>query len=80
MWRDPLDIVWRSADNPNPVFAAEDLDGMPSEIMARLAEMNILRPSATASHGAVSNRPSPLSRPCTRRLRSERISGWLSSR
>ena len=50
MWRDPLDIIWRAADNPNPVFAAEDLDGMPPEIRARLMELNILRPSATATH------------------------------
>ena len=48
MWRDPLDIIWRAADNPNPVFAAEDLDGMPPEIRARLMELNILRPSICA--------------------------------
>jgi len=47
---DPLDIIWRSADNPNPVFAAEDLDGMLPKIRTRLTELNILRPSATATH------------------------------
>jgi len=50
MWRDPLDIIWRAADNPSPVFAAEDLDGMPPEIRTRLTELSILRPSVTATH------------------------------
>jgi hypothetical protein len=50
MWHDPLDIIWRAADNPRPVFAAEDLDGVPPEIRKQLTEMGILRASATATH------------------------------
>lgn len=50
MWHDPLDIIWRAADNPHPVFAAEDLDGVPPEIRTTLTELGILRPSATATH------------------------------
>jgi len=49
-WHDPLDIIWRAADNPRPVFAAEDLDGVPPQIRTRLTQLKILRPSATASH------------------------------
>jgi len=49
-WHDPLDIIWRAADNPRPVFAAEDLDGVPPQIRTRLTQLKILRPSATATY------------------------------
>jgi len=47
---DPLDIIWRSADNPNPVFMAEDLVCMPPQFVTRLAELGVLRPASTATH------------------------------
>jgi len=50
MLHDPLDIIWRSADNPNPVLTAEDLAGIPPQIKVRLTELGVLRQSATATH------------------------------
>ena len=50
MLSDPLDIIWRSADNPNPVFVAEDLAGVPPQVVTRLTELGVLRPAATATH------------------------------
>lgn len=50
MLPDHLDIIWRSADNPNPVFVAEDLAGVPPQVVTRLTELRILRPASTATH------------------------------
>lgn len=50
MLSDPLDIVWRSADNPHPVFVAEDLAGVPPQVVTRLTELGVLRPASTATH------------------------------
>jgi hypothetical protein len=49
MLSDPLDIIWRSADNPNPVFTAEELVGGP-QVVTRLTELGVLRPASTATH------------------------------
>jgi len=50
MLPDPLDIIWRSADNQNPIFTAEDLAGIPPQIKVRLTDLGVLRQSATATH------------------------------
>lgn len=50
MLSDPLDIIWRSADNPNLVFVAEDMAGVPPQVVMRLVELGVLRPAATATH------------------------------
>ena len=50
MSRDPLDVIWRSADSPDPLLIFEDLAGMPRETMTRLLELGILRESTTATH------------------------------
>lgn len=50
MLPDPLDIIWRSADNPNPVFNAEDMAGVPPQVVTRLTELGVLRPALTATH------------------------------
>jgi len=50
MLPDPLDIIWRSADNPNPVFTAEDMAGVPPQMVTRLTELGVLRPASTATH------------------------------
>lgn len=47
---DPLDILWRSADVPNPVLTPEDLAVVPPEVMARLTALGILREAASATH------------------------------
>ena len=47
---DPLDIIWRSADTSNPVFTAEDMAGVPPQVVTRLTELGVLRPAATATH------------------------------
>jgi len=50
MLSDPLNIIWRSADNPNPGFVAEDLAGVPPQVLTRLTELGVLRPASTATH------------------------------
>jgi len=50
MLPDALDIIWRSADNPNPVFADEDLAGVPPQVVAQLTDLGVLRPASTATH------------------------------
>jgi len=50
MLPDPLDIIWRSADNSQPVFTAEDLAGVPPQLVNRLTELGVLRPASTATH------------------------------
>ena len=50
MSRDPLDVIWRLADSPDPLLIFEDLAGMPRETMTRLLELGVLRESTTATH------------------------------
>lgn len=50
MLPDSLDIIWRSADNPSPIFVAEDLACVPPQVVAPLRELGVLRPAATATH------------------------------
>lgn len=50
MLPDPLDIIWRVADNPTAIFATEDLVAMPSEIIPRLTKLGVLRQARTATH------------------------------
>ena len=47
---DPLDMVWRCADNPNPVLSLEEFETIPTKVAGHLTEMGVLRQTATATH------------------------------
>lgn len=50
MSRDPLDLLWRCADNPSPVLVLEDLEAISRYDLDRLMELGLVRKSATATH------------------------------
>jgi len=50
MLPDLLNIIWRSADTPNPVFTAEDLVGVSPAALSDLTKLGVLREAGPATH------------------------------
>jgi hypothetical protein len=47
---DPLDLLWRCADNPTPALVLENLEAISQSDLDRLMELGLVRESATATH------------------------------
>jgi len=47
---DPLDLVWRCADNPSPALVLEDLEALPQSDLDRLTGLGLVKQAATATH------------------------------
>ena len=50
MLPDPLDIIWRCANDPDSVLTDEDLRQLASACLEKLTELGLLRQAATATH------------------------------
>ena len=50
MLPNPLDIIWRCANNPDSVLTGEDFGRLPSAYIEKLIKLGLLRQAATATH------------------------------